>query len=156
MKRTLNKFEYYKEIAFIGLEDKNKNIVSWTVIDRNDLIKALGKRWHLDHKGYVRSSDTKNKVYLHNYLLSIKHSYKREIDHINRNPLDNRRNNLRIVPHNKNIYNRGMLKSNTSGITGICFESSRKKWRVTYRGKFYGRYSSINEAKNILDLIVKE
>jgi len=41
------------------------------------------------------------------------------VDHINRNPLDNRKLNLRYVNHHQNDMNRGKQINNTSGIRGV-------------------------------------
>lgn len=51
-------------------------------------------------------------------------------DHIDRNPLNNRRKNLRIATIQENNRNRSLFKNNTSGIMGVNFELSRKKWRA--------------------------
>ena len=51
-------------------------------------------------------------------------------DHIDRNPLNNRRNNLREATIQENNWNRSVFRNNTSGITGVNFETSRNKWRA--------------------------
>lgn len=58
------------------------------------------------------------------------------VDHINRNPADNRRSNLRICTQFENNKNRS---NNTSGITGVTWHSRSKKWRATIKknGKQY-------------------
>lgn len=42
-----------------------------------------------------------------------------EIDHINRNPADNRWANLRESTRSQNLANRGLYKNNKSGFTGV-------------------------------------
>ena len=54
-------------------------------------------------------------------------------DHINHNPLDNRRGNLRAATTAENVYNRGKQKTNTSGIIGVYWMKDRKKWRAQIR-----------------------
>lgn len=41
------------------------------------------------------------------------------VDHINGNPLDNRRSNLRVVTHQENMFNKKVYKSNTSNVKGV-------------------------------------
>lgn len=55
-----------------------------------------------------------------------------EIDHINRNPLDNRKKNLRHVTSSQNKLNRRKLntKKTTSRFKGVSWCKNMKKWRV--------------------------
>lgn len=50
-------------------------------------------------------------------------------DHINRNPLDNRRENLRPASQAENTRNRSLSKNNTSEITGVGYVKRLGKWR---------------------------
>jgi hypothetical protein len=70
------------------------------------------------------------------------------VDHINNDKLDNRLENLQIVT---NRYNTSKDKSNkTSNYTGVCWEDSRNKWKVSMvingKNKHLGRFSSEHEA----------
>ena len=51
-----------------------------------------------------------------------------DVDHINRVRHDDRWCNLRHSTRQCNIRNQGMLCTNTSGIKGVWFDKSRKKW----------------------------
>jgi hypothetical protein len=52
-----------------------------------------------------------------------------EIDHIkSERKFDNRLCNLRIVTRSQNCCNRGLLKSNTSGVTGVYFRKRDNVW----------------------------
>ena len=63
-----------------------------------------------------------------------------DIDHINRNPVDNRRSNLRVVSHIINCHNK-------SGQHGICKTACGKKWRarLMYNHKEYSVHCATKE-----------
>jgi hypothetical protein len=51
-----------------------------------------------------------------------------QVDHHNEVKTDNRFCNLRAATHAQNIHNRGKPRTNTSGLKGVHFYKSRKKW----------------------------
>ena len=69
-------------------------------------------------------------------------------DHIDRNPLNNRRENLRAANSNQNGQNRSLFSSNTSGFTGVYFYNN--KWRtqivVNKRKMSLGVYTNKEDA----------
>ena len=52
-------------------------------------------------------------------------------DHINRNPLDNRKCNLRQATVAQNNMNKTIAKNNTSGIIGVNWDKKLEKWKVS-------------------------
>jgi HNH endonuclease/AP2 domain len=57
----------------------------------------------------------------------------KHIDHINRNPLDNRVENLRPATRAENLWNTGIRATNRSGHKGVSWEAARGKWRARIR-----------------------
>lgn len=74
-------------------------------------------------------------------------------DHINKNPLDNRRNNLRAATISQNGMNSNIQTNNTSGITGVCWHKSKEKWTAyIYLNKHHinlGYFSNFSEAVKV-------
>ncbi len=54
-----------------------------------------------------------------------------EIDHEDRNPSNNKFDNLRVASHMCNMRNKGMYSANKSGITGVCWYKPTSKWEVS-------------------------
>lgn len=52
------------------------------------------------------------------------------VDHINRNPLDNTRENLRICSIHENARNTGKQKNTSSKYKGVYFASDRNRWHA--------------------------
>jgi len=74
-------------------------------------------------------------------------------DHINRNGLDNRRENLRLATHSQNATNRKLSSVNTSGIKGVSFEKKSRKWKVYVdengKQRTVGRYTLLEDAQRV-------
>lgn len=73
-----------------------------------------------------------------------------EVDHINRNKADNRWCNLREVSTQCNSRNRGVRKTNSSGVTGVYPHGKLSKWvsQITENGKshFLGQFKNFEDA----------
>jgi hypothetical protein len=90
-------------------------------------------------------------IYLHRYILNAPDGY--VVDHINNNPLDNRKVNLRVVTHKANQQNReGAQKNNKLGVRGVSWSKSHKKWvvqlnsREAYVAKYFDNLDEAKEA----------
>jgi len=51
-----------------------------------------------------------------------------QVDHIDRDPLNNRRENLRLATAGENMRNLLKHTDNTSGFKGVSFRTDRGKW----------------------------
>ena len=73
------------------------------------------------------------------------------VDHIDRNPLNNTRRNLRVVTQSQNIFNAKLPSTNTSGVKGVFWDASATRWRVkvTVNGvhSYHGSFRDVEEAK---------
>lgn len=77
------------------------------------------------------------------------------VDHINRDPLDNRRCNLRLVNYHQNALNRAALTTSVSKLKGVTFRGAlkSKRWeaRITVDTKIksLGLYATPEEAHRV-------
>lgn len=53
-----------------------------------------------------------------------------EIDHRNKDGLDNRRCNIHFVTHAMNCRNRRKIKKTSSRYIGVSYDKKQKKWRA--------------------------
>lgn len=120
------------------------------IIDDEDIERVSKYRWRLMKAsdngkkrvtGYPKGNRNAGDFYLHRFILGLeKTGAKIQVDHINRNALDNRKCNLRIVNGYINAMNRDKQSNNTSGIVGVCYDkrTERKKHWVA-RIYIYGK-----------------
>jgi hypothetical protein len=54
-------------------------------------------------------------------------------DHIDRNPLNNKKENLRKATSQQNAHNRTLYSNNTSNIMGVSFDVSQNQWKAQLR-----------------------
>lgn len=73
-----------------------------------------------------------------------------DLDHIDRNPKNNRIDNLREVSRSCNMRNCGNPNTNTSGIKGVCWDKRVGKWQahitVDIRTYNLGYYHDFDDA----------
>lgn len=128
-KGNKNDFVFNDNYCEIILKNKDFEIVGVAKINIEDYELCKNHKWYLDSSGYARTSLNGKKVRLHRFLLN---SQKGDIvDHINRNRLDCRRNNMRIVTSQENSINRGLQSNNKSGISGVYF--AKGYWIATLK-----------------------
>ena len=73
-----------------------------------------------------------------------------QVDHINGNPLDNRRTNLRICSHSENQQNQRHKSGGTSKFKGVSWAKNSRKWRaqirINWKVKCIGEFETEQEA----------
>lgn len=102
------------------------------IIDDCDFDEISKYKWHFGHGRYAYTNiNIEGKgmrpVSMHRMILGFP-KRPSEVDHINRNGLDNRRDNLRIVSAKENQKNRKVPKNNTSGTQGVNFLKQKNRW----------------------------
>lgn len=125
---------------------------------------AVKLKWQAHYEGNVWYATRSVKLprpallRMHRMILSAPDGV--PVDHINRNGLDNRRENLRLCTQSENMANRGPEKDNALGLKGVSWDKVNKKWRAQIRwhgkSKAIGRYNSPEEAARAYDAAARE
>lgn len=104
----------------------------YALVDDNDFENVSNYKWYCSSMGYASRTEIKGgkrkEVLMHRFLLNAQKGV--EVDHINRNPLDNTRKNLRFCTRSENNHNRGLNRNNSSGYTGIYWHKKAQKWQA--------------------------
>lgn len=122
-------------------------IRAYALLDADDFERFGDLRWHLGSRwGYVARRRHK---YLHRLILGLDADDARRVDHINGNPLDNRKANLRLATTAQNAQNQGS-RGGPSRHRGVTWDKSRQKWMASHtlngRRTTIGRFHSEEEA----------
>ena len=104
------------------------------LIDDEDFDNLSKHNWYVAKRGYGYYAQRMVKrkiVQMHRVILNVNKD--EQIDHINRNTLDNRRCNLRVANHSQNEWNRGKQKNNHSGYKGVIYSGRDKIFTARIR-----------------------
>lgn len=156
-KMACKKSNKYKLLENYGVGwTSNTNEEFYFDLEDHDKIKDYC--WYQDKKEKYIKSNTKNKndnpnkkshtLLLHRMVIEC--NEKDIIDHINRNRVDCRKNNLRKVDNFDNARNRSISSNNLSGYIGVSYDKERKKWssQLIIKDKkiYFKRFDSKEEA----------
>lgn len=120
-------------------------------VDDEDFSKVSSFKWYFNN-GYARArwreDGRERSIYMHRLVLGVKGFA--IVDHINRNPLDNRKANLRLATKAQNSWNRRAPCTNASGYKGVSFSKASQKWaaeiKLNGRKFFVGLYATAEHA----------
>lgn len=129
----------------------------FTLVDEADVAVATRPGWYLESRhGRTRvlRLERKRGIYLSRQLLGLEPGDPRQVDHKNRNTLDNRRSNLRIATPGQNSQNRGVRSDSRSGVRGVGWFAPTRKWRahacVDGKRRTLGYFDTIEEAAAVV------
>lgn len=74
---------------------------SYCLISASDFPLVKGTKWHRTPGGYVRGGEFNNYKFMHRVILQAEPG--QHVDHINKNGLDNRRENIRLCSTIQNL-----------------------------------------------------
>ena len=124
MKHQTNKYDLSGEFG-IGWTSKGEEF--W--FDLDDYEKIKDYCWYFHHTGYLVAKDIYNDykmIMFHKIVFDDGYDY--TVDHIVHKLYDCRKNELRKCTRSQNNKNRGIMKNNTSGVTGVYWHSRDQLW----------------------------
>lgn len=117
-------------------------------IDDEDYEKVSKYKWTYCSAGYAfysehSSAPNRLVLMLHRYIIDAPNGF--EVDHIDRNGLNNQKSNLRLATRAQNLANRGKLgKNKSSKYKGVC--RHKNKWQASIKTSgeqiYLGRYET--------------
>lgn len=124
------------------LKVKNREVL----IDSQDLELVSKYKWHISSTGYVvwrgRLAGKRKTIRMHRLITSCPEGM--VVDHINHNPFDNRRENLRICTQAENTRNR------KDPGKGYWFQRQNRNWVVELNSKHVGTFATEEEAARVV------
>jgi hypothetical protein len=140
-------------IAIIEIFNRKKVKVAETLVDDGNYYDLMGYNWYLNNGNYICNTEL---GLIHRYILNYKG--KDMVDHRNRNSLDNRKKNLRIVTAKQNAMNKSSAKNSTSKHIGVCYFKGEwiSRIKVNDIDITIGYFDSEEEAVHARDIATKE
>lgn len=142
--------KYTVHEGYISFKVKDSTVF----IDTDDLWVLTNFKWYVNKEGYVYAAKG---IKLHRLLISPNDH--KLVDHINGNPLDNRKYNLREATFHENAANSKIRSFNTSGYKGV-FKRKNNKFRSKIQSNHkvieLGTFNTAKEAAKAYDKAAKE
>jgi hypothetical protein len=150
----------YNNKHYIVCKLLRNNIPIQFVVDKDDEEKVKKHLWNCTSAGYISScmyiDGKKKQLLLHRLIMNVEpfpgKGAKETIDHINRNPLDNRKENLRILSQTDQNINTGKRKRAVKlpeGCGILPEDIPRHIWYVKSNGGHGDRFAIEFKTENI-------
>lgn len=142
------------DISYLVVKDMHGKVKGLIKVDSIFVDRLLEHKWTISMSRHARN--TKLGIGIHHFVFGKNVM----LDHINRDPLDNRRCNLRETDKRYNAANMWRSSQNTSGYKGVTWNKRNKNWvvgiKLNGKGMFLGAYDDKLEAARVYDTKAKE
>ena len=106
----------------------------YTILVDSHLVEELSKyNWLVNKLGYAQTKTGTKQVttYIHKLVAKLENFPEfKEIDHIDRNKLNNQASNLRPATRSQNMANRSKRSGYSSSYKGVSYDRFTSKWRA--------------------------
>ena len=152
MQKIIRSIRVDGNIAYVPLTQGHEAIIDAAdlhIVDQYNWT-ALVSKWTVYAYRMDYSGPRQKNVRMHRLILEAKSGD--QVDHVDGNGLNNKRENLRKVTNGQNSQNQRKRRDNTSGFKGVGWSARRKKWiakiYVDRKVKYLGMFDSIDDAAN--------
>lgn len=143
----------YREALELFRYDYETGILYWRWRVSNRIPKTLEAGAQNKSNGYLYVSVHGRDYLVHRVVMLMCYGFYGEgldVDHINHIRNDNRLCNLRFVTGSENSKNQSLSSKSTTGVTGVSFSKTRKKYRaritVDRESIYLGIFDTLEEA----------
>lgn len=126
------------------------------LVDDEDFEKVSKHKWHATRDGntfYAKTNIGSKRIFMHRLILNAPTGM--DVDHKNKNGIDNSRANIRICSRTQNQANQNS-RGGTSKYKGVCWYSRERRWvsKIGFGGKkiLLGYYKDEKEAARAYDI----
>ena len=150
--RKYNKY-YYENDFMVGITSNTGNKFYF---DKEDFNKIKELCWFETKQGYLQNKSGNKIIHFHRLVTNCPSGM--DVDHINHNPLDNRKENLRICTHKENMQNYLIKRPNILSEYGISKHKTgnNEYFMIQLKGKYWGNYKHLKEAIKERDKILNK
>jgi hypothetical protein len=118
--------------------------------------KQVGFLKKPNNRQYLAVMYKYKEYYVHQIVYLMHYGYiPKVIDHIDGNGLNNNISNLRACTQAQNCQNSKKRKDNSSGVKGVYWNTTRKKWIADFifngQRKILGQFDSLEIAKQVIE-----
>lgn len=134
-------------------------IGGWVIVDDEDVPLATRYRWRVDKAGYARRkvgtapAGKPRHFLLHRVIAGAPKGV--EVDHVNGDPRDNRRCNLRLCTRAENSRNVRPMPFRKHGLPFKGISPSGQRWaafiETGHKQRYLGTFESAEEAARVYD-----
>ena len=137
-----------RKIFISGEKGKGK----FALVDSEDHMQLKQHSWSIHSKGYAQAVIDYQHIYMHRFVMNAQKG--QQLDHINQNKLDNRKENLRFADYATNTMNRYKRRGKYSSIyKGVYKKPRNQGWaaQITHNKTmmYLGHYDTELEAAKV-------
>lgn len=124
------------------------------LVDDQDYEWLNNWTWHCTSHHYAARRANGKLVYMHRLIMNPPSG--KEVDHIDHNPLNNQRSNLRCCTHQQNQMYQGIQKNSTSGFIGVHYDKRHHVWQAQIQHTYIGTYPTKELAAKAYDMAAQK